>query len=60
MSNYNLVSMPEIVKNYDALLLDIWGVLYDGVNPYPGIVESLNSLIEDGKKLVFLSNNPSI
>ena len=44
MSSYNPLEMKEIVKNYDALIFDIWGVLYDGVNPYPGAIEYLNSL----------------
>lgn len=58
MSNYQIISMKEIVKNYSVLLIDIWGVLFDGLNPYPGVPEYINSLIEDGKKIIFLSNNP--
>ena len=58
MSSYNPLEMKEIVKNYDALIFDIWGVLYDGVNPYPGAIEYLNSLIASEKKVIFLSNTP--
>ncbi len=58
MSSFQILPMKEIVKSYDALLIDIWGVMYDGINSYPGAVESLNSMIEDNKRIVFLSNNP--
>ncbi len=58
MSNYQISPIKQIVKNYDAFLIDIWGVVYDGVTPYPGAIEHINSMIEDGKQVVFLSNTP--
>ncbi len=58
MSKNKTLPIKEVVKSYDALLVDIWGVIYDGVNPYEGAVSCINSMIEDGKKVIFLSNNP--
>jgi HAD superfamily hydrolase (TIGR01459 family) len=43
---------------YDAFILDIWGVLHDGVTPYPGAVHCLTSLRQAGKSIVLLSNAP--
>lgn len=48
----------ELSPHYDAFLVDIWGVVHDGVNPYPLMIESLNRLISEGKHVLFLSNAP--
>jgi HAD superfamily hydrolase (TIGR01459 family) len=47
-----------LAASYDAFILDIWGVLHDGVAPYPGAVECLESLRKSGKSVVLLSNAP--
>lgn len=46
------------LKDYDVLLMDLWGVVYDGNNLYPGAVETLHKLKEMGKRVVFFSNVP--
>ena len=56
--NNQILPIKDVVKHYDALIVDIWGVLYDGVEPYPGSVECINSMINGGKQVIFLSNNP--
>jgi HAD superfamily hydrolase (TIGR01459 family) len=43
---------------YDGFILDLWGVVHDGVAPMPGALECLRSLIEAGKRVVLLSNAP--
>ena len=58
MNQLSPLPLREILKNYDALIFDIWGVLYDGVGPYPGVVAFLNDIIDIGKRVIFLSNNP--
>ena len=50
--------LSEIVDAYDALLLDQWGVLHGGVEPYPGVLESLAALRTAGKPVAILSNAP--
>ena len=47
----------DITPQYDAFFVDIWGVVHDGVMPYPGVADSLNYLINT-KKVIFLSNAP--
>jgi HAD superfamily hydrolase (TIGR01459 family) len=53
-----LRGLREIVQDYDALLLDQWGVLHGGVEPYPGVLETLAVLRAAGKPVAVLSNAP--
>jgi len=50
--------LREIVDDYDALLLDQWGVLHGGIEPYPGVLETLAALRAAGKPVAVLSNAP--
>ena len=47
-----------LALRYDGFILDLWGVVHDGVAPMPGALECLRSLIEAGKRIVLLSNAP--
>ena len=47
-----------LAPHYDALILDLWGVLHDGVRPYPWVIPCLGRLRDAGKKLCVLSNAP--
>jgi HAD superfamily hydrolase (TIGR01459 family) len=47
-----------LTQHYDGFILDLWGVIHDGVAPFPGALECLRGLIEAGKRIVFLSNAP--
>eukprot|EP00249_Psilotum_nudum_P015772 c25511_g1_i1 orf=87-1124(+) len=42
---------------FKTWLLDQFGVLHDGQRPYPGVIETLNGLVNVGAKLVVLSNS---
>ncbi|WP_119460797.1 TIGR01459 family HAD-type hydrolase [Rhodospirillaceae bacterium SYSU D60014] len=44
-------------ERFDAFLVDQWGVLHNGVAPYPGAVACLARLREFGKPVVILSNS---
>ena len=50
--------IAEIAEHYDAFILDVWGVLHDGVELYPNVVETLERLTAAGKSLVMLTNAP--
>ncbi len=58
MSDIQISPVREVVRSYDALLVDVWGVLHDGIVPYRGAVEFLNEMMTEGKRVIFLSNNP--
>jgi HAD superfamily hydrolase (TIGR01459 family) len=50
--------MCELVPRYEGFILDLWGVIHNGVAPMPGALECLQSLKEKGKRIVLLSNAP--
>ena len=52
-----LPGLSSVVDRYDALLLDQWGVLHDGVKPYPGAIDCLARLNAAGKTVIILSNS---
>jgi HAD superfamily hydrolase (TIGR01459 family) len=47
-----------LAPRYDGFILDLWGVVHDGVAPLPGALDCLRSLINAGKRIVLLSNAP--
>jgi HAD superfamily hydrolase (TIGR01459 family) len=50
-------NLIDIQEKYDIFFIDVWGVVHDGYNPYPGTVDKLNELIKT-KKVIFISNAP--
>jgi HAD superfamily hydrolase (TIGR01459 family) len=50
--------LSAVAEAYDAFILDLWGVLHDGVQAYPAAVEGLSRLKAAGKTLLILSNAP--
>ena len=53
-----LSSILELYEEgYRGFLLDQFGVLHDGVTPYPGAVDAVRSLAEAGASLVLVSNS---
>jgi HAD superfamily hydrolase (TIGR01459 family) len=47
-----------LADRYDGFILDLWGVIHDGVNPYAGAGDCLRHLRDAGKRCVLLSNAP--
>ena len=56
MTRLNGISSPEVQK-HTTFLLDMWGVMHDGSKPYEGVLETVQQLKREGKKLVILSNS---
>lgn len=54
----HLSGLAPILDHYDALLLDLWGVIHDGNALYPGVLETLLHVHALGKRIIFLSNAP--
>ncbi len=50
--------MP-LSDNYDGFLIDLDGVVWTGRDPVPGSPEALATMLEAGKEIVFVTNNPS-
>ena len=53
-----LSGLRDIADRYDGFILDLWGVIHDGVTPYAGAKDTLSRLRDLGKKTVLLSNAP--
>jgi HAD superfamily hydrolase (TIGR01450 family) len=47
-----------LADEYDGLLVDLDGVVWIGREPVSGSAEALTELIEGGKPVVFVTNNP--
>ncbi|MCX8507005.1 MAG: TIGR01459 family HAD-type hydrolase [Alphaproteobacteria bacterium] len=55
--NY-FAGIRDIYTQYDAFLIDIWGVLHDGRTAYPGAIDAIRNLHQAGKAVILLSNAP--
>lgn len=47
-----------LADEFDGFLIDLDGVVWVGREPVPGAAEALRALIEGGKRVVFVTNNP--
>ncbi len=47
-----------LAERYDGFIVDLWGVLHDGVTAFPDAVACLEQLKSRGKRIVILSNAP--
>jgi len=50
--------LSDIYKNYDTFVIDLWGVIHNGVELNPKAIEAIKQLKNESKKVVFLSNAP--
>jgi HAD superfamily hydrolase (TIGR01459 family) len=50
--------LSALTTRYDALLLDLWGVVHDGSQLYPGVHDTLVALRKSGNKIIMISNAP--
>jgi HAD superfamily hydrolase (TIGR01459 family) len=48
----------ELAPRYDGFILDLWGVIHDGVAPFPGVLACMRALMDADKRVVLLSNAP--
>lgn len=50
--------LSHLADQFDALILDLWGVVHDGVTAYAGVQDTLARIRAAGKKTLMLSNAP--
>ncbi|MBT4109416.1 MAG: TIGR01459 family HAD-type hydrolase [Pelagibacterales bacterium] len=61
ISNNNVPFYDDLnfmIKDSEGLILDIWGVLWDGINVYPEALNTLKKLRKLNIPIVLLSNAP--
>ena len=53
-----LEHLSEIYNSYDTFVIDLWGVMHNGILLNDKAIEAVDSLLKESKKIVFLSNAP--
>ena len=51
-------SLKDITVHYDVILCDVWGVLHNGVAPFPGAGKALAQARANGATVVLITNSP--
>ena len=54
----HLSGFEPLSDRYGGFILDLWGVIHDGVNAFPHAIETLKRLKKAGKRTLLLSNVP--
>ena len=50
--------LSDIFETYDTFVIDLWGVMHNGIALNPKAIEAIKQLTKNSKKIVFLSNAP--
>ena len=50
--------LKNIINNYDHFIIDLWGVVHNGIRPYEGAIKTIEELHKNNKNYYFLSNAP--
>ena len=45
--------LSEIYSEYDAFLIDLWGVMHNGIRLNPSAMNVVEKLEEKGKRVIF-------
>ncbi len=53
-----IASLAEISDNYDALFVDLWGCVHDGIKAFPDANEALTKYRKKGGKVILVTNSP--
>ncbi|HEX3982825.1 MAG TPA: TIGR01459 family HAD-type hydrolase, partial [Acidisoma sp.] len=54
----HLTGFAPLADRFDGFILDLWGVIHDGVKAFPGAIDCLHRLRAAGKPTLLLSNVP--
>ena len=58
MSKKIIRGLSEIYHKYNVFFIDLWGVVHNGIQLYPGAIDVLENLNELKKRFVLMSNAP--
>ena len=53
-----LEHLSEIYQIYDTFIIDLWGVMHNGIKLNSNAINAVENLLNNSKKIVFLSNAP--
>ena len=54
----SLNHLSEIFNSYDTFVIDLWGVMHNGISLNSKAIEAIQNLSKNSKNIVFLSNAP--
>lgn len=54
----HLTGFAPLATRYRGFIIDLWGVIHDGVTPYAGAIDCLERLQAAGRPVLLLSNAP--
>ena len=52
-----IAGISEVIIDFEAFIVDIWGVLHNGFTPYPGVIDCLQKIRSKGREVMLLSNS---
>ena len=59
MKDINFINKISVIeKNYSLFLIDLWGVIHNGIKIFPEILEVLRNLQKKKKEIIFITNAP--
>ena len=58
MKSKLIKGLREVYSKYDAFFIDLWGVIHNGIQIYPGAIGVLENLNKLNKRFVLISNAP--
>ena len=50
--------LKSIFKEYETFIIDLWGVMHNGINLHPAAIEVLQNLKKNDKEFFLISNAP--
>ena len=53
-----VAGLSDLAEAYDGFIVDLWGVLHDGVTAFPAALDCMAALRARGKRIAILSNAP--
>lgn len=51
-------NLSAVADGYDTFIVDLWGVVHNGVQLFPSVIDCLRALMAGGKKVCLLTNAP--
>ena len=59
MEGINVINKISVIeKNYSLFLIDLWGVIHNGIQIFPGILDVLENFQKNKKEIIFITNAP--
>ena len=58
MASKLIKGLGQVQSKYDTFFIDLWGVVHNGIQVYPGAIKVLENLNKLNKRFVLMSNAP--